>query len=230
MHVSSRGLALIEGFEGFSSAPYWDSYGRVWTRGFGETEGIHQGSNDISRAEGTANLKSRLERFYEPSIRALGVDFDQNQWDALCSFAWNLGAGIFTGSLRSALQGREWARAAGMMRGYDHAGGVVLAGLQRRREEEMRLFLTPGKRPDPLAVLPDAERRLVNTYDHYVKHPRLHRHGLVVTRAALVRARKGVWLAAHADMRRGLNAQQAWANGKRAARYAILMSRTKGLG
>jgi lysozyme len=230
MHISSRGLALIEEFEGFSSRPYWDAYGRVWTRGYGETEGIHAGSPSISRSEGQANLKARLERFYEPSIRALGVQFNQHQWDALCSFAWNLGAGIFTGHLRAALQAHEWRRAADLMLQYDHAGGVVLAGLSRRRREEARLFLTPGVTPDPLGALLKPERRLVNTYDRYRRHPRLHRHGLAVTRAAMVRMRKLIWLTVHREVARGVPAGKAWHYRHRGARYSILMSRTRGLG
>lgn len=229
MHVSSRGLTLIEGFEGWSSRPYWDPYGHVWTRGFGETEGIGPHSPAISRAQGSANLKRRLERFYEPSIRALGAGLNQNQWDALCSFVWNLGAGIFTGTLRSELQHRSWRAAADIMLQYDHAGGVVLEGLRTRREAEMRLFLTPAVNPDPLAVLLPAERRLVNTYDHYSQHPRLHAHGLKVTRAGLVARRKAVWLAAHNDIAHGASPAVAWGKLHRGARYQILLSRTRGL-
>src|SRR5437763_14613455 len=140
MHVSQRGLALIEGFEGWSSAPYWDRYGGVWTRGYGETEGISGSSRRITRAQGEANLRRRLELYYEPAIRALGVELSQNQWDALCSFAWNLGPGIFRGTLRAALQARRFDEAARLMLAYDHAGGVVLEGLRRRRQAEAELF------------------------------------------------------------------------------------------
>lgn len=230
LHVSSRGLALIEGFEGFSSTPYWDPFGGVWTRGFGETEGIGRHSPAISRQQGTANLRHRLERFYEPSIRALGVAFNQNQWDALCSFAWNLGAGIFTGSLRSALQHHEWRRAGDMMLRYDHAGGQVLSGLARRRREEVALFLQAAPHVDPLRVLELPERRLVNTYDHYMHHPRLHRHGLAVTRSRLVLARKAIAHAVFAEHHAGHSLERAWAFRNRLARWRILYSRTKGLG
>ncbi len=160
MHISANGLALIEEFEGFSSTPYWDAYGRVWTRGFGETEGITQHSPAISRAAAQLRLRELVQARYEPAIRALGVPLNQNQWDALCSFTWNLGAGIFTGELRAALQGREWERAAQLMRSYDHAGGQVLEGLARRRQIEVKLFLT---RPAP--YLPADEARWEREYD-----------------------------------------------------------------
>src|SRR5579863_5936368 len=143
MHISRRGVQLIASFEGFSSRPYWDPYGRVWTRGFGETEGITQHSLPISRKAGEARLQHLIETRYEWAIRDLGVTLNQNQWDALCDFAWNLGAGIFTGALRVALQHREWGGAAQLMLAYDHADGEVLEGLRLRRQTEARLFITP---------------------------------------------------------------------------------------
>src|ERR1035441_5992452 len=95
-HINQAGLTLIENFEGWSSCPYWDSYGRVYTRGYGETEGINGASPCISRAFGQSHLQGLVESRYEWSIRALGYPFSQNAWNALSSFVWNLGGGIFT--------------------------------------------------------------------------------------------------------------------------------------
>lgn len=147
-HISVRGLHLIEGFEGWDSCPYWDSYGGVWTRGYGETEGISSGSPCISRADGELKLRRLVEARYEWALRALHVPLNQNQWDALDSFVWNLGAGIFEGtSVGADLRARNYRAAAAVMLFYDHAGGVVLAGLRTRREAEVRLFLTPVAEP-----------------------------------------------------------------------------------
>lgn len=140
--ASTRGLHLIEGFEGFGSCPYWDPFGRVWTRGYGETEGISGGSSCISRSYGEANLAYRLHRFYDWAIYDLRTPLNQNQFDALDSFVWNLGAGIFTGTLRYDLQHRLFYAAARVMLQYDHAGGQVLEGLRTRRQAEVSLFLT----------------------------------------------------------------------------------------
>jgi lysozyme len=140
--IDANGLHLIEGFEGFSSCPYWDAYGRVATRGYGETEGIHSYSPCISRAYGEANLRYRVERFYEPYLRAQHVDLNQNQWNAAISFMWNLGAGIWQGTTIGAeLRARNFAGVASSMLQYVHAGGVVLAGLVTRRRSEASLFL-----------------------------------------------------------------------------------------
>ncbi len=147
-HISVRGLHLIEGFEGFGSCPYWDPYGRVWTRGYGETEGISGNSPCISRAQGENNLRYLVEARYEWALRQLGVPLNQNQWDALCSFVWNLGAGIFQGTTVGAdLRARQFYAASRIMLAYDHAGGQVLEGLRIRREAEVALFLTPEPKP-----------------------------------------------------------------------------------
>lgn len=145
--IDVRGLQLVEGFEGFSSCPYRDTVGTgtPYTRGYGETEGISRFSRCIGRAEGERNLKYRLEHFYGWAIAGLGVPFNQNQVDALYSFTWNLGAGIFTGSLRSSLQRHN----PFPMLAYDHAQGVVLLGLALRRRAEVALFLKPAHEETP---------------------------------------------------------------------------------
>jgi lysozyme len=142
MHIDAAGVRLIAGFEGFSACPYWDPYGRVWTRGFGETEGISAASLCISRATGEARLRYLVEARYEWAIRALGVPLTQPRWDALCSTLWNLGAGIvgFGTELGDLLRARDWRGYADALKRYDHAGGVVLPGLRLRREIEARPF------------------------------------------------------------------------------------------
>lgn len=223
MHISDRGVSLIAGFEGFSSAPYWDPYGRVWTRGYGETEGIDANSPHISQQEGLARLRHLVEARYEWAIDALGVAFTQAQYDALCSFAWNLGAGIFTGALREALLTRAWRQAADIMLQYDHAGGQVLPGLVTRRREEVALFLSSTAPPDPLAVLTTQERNDVRAKIVYSRHPRLHAHGLRVIGERLVRERKEIWLAAERGHDVHGNAvTPGWEVHNRRARYALL--------
>ena len=143
MDISEAGLKLIEEFEGYSYHAYWDRWGRVWTVGYGETENV--GSNSTqTRVEAEADLKRRLINEYEPAIKALGVNFNQNQFDALCSFVWNLGPGSMRWDVGRYCQAGQFAKAADAMLQYTHAGGVVLAGLVRRRQEERALFLKPA--------------------------------------------------------------------------------------
>lgn len=160
IHIDQAGLSLIERFEGWSSCVYWDGYGHVYTRGYGETEGIHSGSPCISRTQGEANLGYRIERFYQWAVRGLGVSLNHHQIDALDSFAWNLGAGIFTGSLRYDLQHGRFYDASLIMLRYDHAGGVRLPGLTTRRQLEAALLLKPEAVASPAAVKADRQRRL----------------------------------------------------------------------
>lgn len=144
IHIDGAGLHLIEEFEGYRQCAYWDQFGGVETVGFGQTRlpnghAVYAGFCFSGLAAATANLKDSVEREYQWAVRALGVSFNQNQIDALDSFAYNLGAGIFTGSLRSAIQRHD----PSALLAYDHAGGVVLSGLYTRRHQEVALFLKP---------------------------------------------------------------------------------------
>jgi GH24 family phage-related lysozyme (muramidase) len=148
MDISENGLRLIEEFEGYSFHAYWDQWGRVWTVGFGETENVGPGTT-MTRAQAEEDLKNRIIREYEPAIKHLGVDLNQNQFDALCSFVWNLGPGSMQWNVGHFIQAHNFQAAANAMLEYDRAGGVVLAGLARRRQQERALFLRPAKPPPP---------------------------------------------------------------------------------
>jgi lysozyme len=151
--IDSTGLHLIEGFEGYQRCAYWDPYGRVWTAGFGQTKGVYGGfcfpvvHGDKGVTAATANLKRSVQSEYEWAVHAIGYPFKQHEIDALDSFAYNLGAGIFTGSLGSDLASGHMYAASRIMLAYDHAGGIVLAGLRTRRAAEVRLLLTPVAKP-----------------------------------------------------------------------------------
>jgi GH24 family phage-related lysozyme (muramidase) len=217
MHISEAGLRLIEGFEGFSSAPYWDAYGGVWTRGFGETEGITGHTAAISYAHAHARLRTLIESRYEPAVKLLGVELNQNQFDALCSFVWNLGPGIFTGELREALEQRRWTLAAHLMQAYDHAGGQVLEGLRRRREAEAQLFLTA-----PRPYVPADEARWERQYDRLLRRkgpwPAVRRR---VLRRVMTARRREIWRLAKPKGPAG------WDELNRRARYEALLARTE---
>jgi lysozyme len=159
-HIDTAGLHLIEGFEGFSSCPYQDVTG-VWTIGFGEAF-VSPSTPCESRATAEGKLRWLIERDYEWAIRALGVPLTQHEWDALCSFSYNLGSDIFLGTTVGAdLRARRYFPATRIMLEYDHVGSVVLPGLRIRREAEVRLFLTPEPEPKPAPLSPAEKRRLV---------------------------------------------------------------------
>jgi lysozyme len=190
MNVSQHGLDFIAGFEGGESSDglfhaYWDAFGKVWTIGYGETANVHQGMT-WTKAQAEAELRASIERNYEPAINALGVALNQNQYDALCSFVWNLGPGSMTWDVGRDVRARNFLAAADAMLQYDSAGGQVLQGLVTRRQAERALFLTPYTSPDPYHYLwlddtvrhPEAtsERGAVEAYDRWRRMQTPHRH------------------------------------------------------
>lgn len=149
MNISTNGINLIKKYEGCSLTAYLCP-ANVWTIGWGTTEPIngvkiHKGMTITQKQADDlllANLKS-----YERAVNKLGVVFNQNQFDALVSFCYNLGTGIFTGNLLQAIQTKNWNSVASQMKLYNKArvNGVLteLKGLTKRRNEESALFLLP---------------------------------------------------------------------------------------
>lgn len=236
--IDQTGLNLIEFFEGLLLEATWDPFGHVWTIGYGETSGIHQGQV-WTQAQAQSDLVTRLANDYEPAVRALGVPLNQHQFDALCSFVWNVGPGSMSSSwtIGRLLRERDYAGAADSMLGYDTAGGVVLAGLVNRRRAERALFLTPmPPPPDPnhYEWFPVAEkfegknwneRAIVEEYDHLRKHGVLNRRKLKPVRADLKKLADRVSAVAH-DVPKGK--KPSWDEFHRGWRYQQLLHRSQG--
>jgi lysozyme len=144
--VSTEGLDLIRGFEGFRSEPYRDAVG-VWTIGYGETAGIGPNTKPWSRSYAEQRLRARVNRDYLKPVltlaKAVGLELKQNEADALASLAYNVGPGVFEKgrTMGDAIRSKNRARIADAFLLYDHAGGRVLEGLTRRRRRERELFL-----------------------------------------------------------------------------------------
>ncbi|MCL8307605.1 MULTISPECIES: lysozyme [Pseudomonas] len=140
MRTSQRGLSLIKSFEGLRLQAYQDAVG-VWTIGYGTTRGVNAGMK-ISKEQAERMLLNDVQRF-EPEVeRLVTVPLSQNQWDALVSFAYNLGsANLESSTLRRLLNAGDYAGAADQFPRWNKAGGKVLPGLTRRRAAERELFL-----------------------------------------------------------------------------------------
>ena len=136
--IGQAGLALIKQYEGCRLAAYRCAAG-VWTIGYGHTAGIHSGMT-ITQAQADAYLRQDIAKFEgyvnNPAYVPITANLNQNQFDALVSFAFNLGAG----NLRKLCKGRTAAQIARAMPSYNKAAGKVLAGLTRRRKAEQALF------------------------------------------------------------------------------------------
>lgn len=142
MQISQEGIDLIKGFEGCSLTAYSDSNG-VPTIGYGHTSGVTMGWV-ISQAQANQFLFDDLEQFETYVSDYVTIPITQHQFDALVSFTYNLGPGtLYHSSVLTYTNAGQIYQAADAILLYDHAGGVRLLGLTRRREAERRLYLTP---------------------------------------------------------------------------------------
>jgi len=156
MKISDNGLALLRQFEGCRLTAYKCPAG-VWTIGYGHTgtvDGVKIGKGmKITKDKAAQLLRSDCARF-EAHVSKYGP-WNQNEFDALVSFAYNVGN--INGLTASGKRSR--AEIAGAMLRYNKAGGKVLAGLTRRRQAERELFLTPCR----TATTPDREEEFEMT-------------------------------------------------------------------
>ena len=140
MTTSDRGKNLIKTFEGCKLKAYRDSVG-VPTIGIGHTNGVTMGM-EISQSVADKFFKQDVE-LPEKTINKLGINFRQNQFDALVSFMFNLGVGNFAKSTlkKKILAGADDKEIAEEFKKWNKAGGKVLAGLVKRREAEANLWM-----------------------------------------------------------------------------------------
>lgn len=146
MKTSDKGVALIKQFEGFRSKPYLCPAG-VPTIGYGSTyypdgKKVTLRDNPVTEADATAMLRSMLVRYENGVDRYVQVPITQGQFDALVSFAYNVGLSALKGStLLRLVNERNYVGAAAQFSRWNKAGGKVLPGLTRRREAERKLFV-----------------------------------------------------------------------------------------
>lgn len=141
MKISEAGLSLIKEFEGFRANAYLCSAG-VPTIGYGHTRGVKLG-DVCTREEAEEWLKEDVEAAERCVNQTVAVPLTENEFSALVSFVFNLGCGNFRKStLLKLLNESRHDEAAMEFRRWDRAGGMVLAGLTKRRLAEQRLFET----------------------------------------------------------------------------------------
>lgn len=140
MTTSQAGRDLIKKYEGLRLKAYKCPAG-VWTVGYGHTRGVTS-STEISQSMADLFLQDDI-RPLERYINKLGINFRQGQFDALVSFMFNLGEGNFNKSTlkKKILAGGNDDDIAAEFKKWNKAGGKVLDGLTKRREEEAELWL-----------------------------------------------------------------------------------------
>lgn len=142
MKTSQKGIDLIKQFEGFRSKAYRDVVG-VWTIGYGSTKNVKEGDT-ITREEAEARLRNELVEYEQHVTAACHVAPNQNQFDALVSFCFNVGPGnLRKSSVIKAHNRGDFQAAARAFALWNKAGGKVWPGLTRRRAAEAALYLEP---------------------------------------------------------------------------------------
>lgn len=143
MQTSSRGRELIKKYEGIRLKAYKPvAAEKYWTIGYGHygadvTEGM-----EITKERAEELLIADLKKFEKAVNKYMSTyNFNQNQYDALVSFAFNCGAGNLDKLVNYGK--RTISEIANKIPAYNKGSGRVLKGLVVRRAEEQELFLTP---------------------------------------------------------------------------------------
>jgi len=139
MRTGPQGIELIRHFEGCRFDAYLCPAG-VWTIGYGHTADVKEGDS-IDQEAAEAFLIEDLEKFEQAVTRLVEVPLTQQQFDALVSWTFNLGAGnLAESTLLRKLNNYQYAEVPEQMMRWVRAGGQVLEGLVKRRAAEAALF------------------------------------------------------------------------------------------
>lgn len=144
-HITEEGLRLIKHFEGLSLEPYQCQAG-VWTIGYGHTGAmIDKNTPKITEQQAEELLRHDVEKFEKAVLRLINRPLTDNQFNALVSFAFNLGAGNLQASTlrmkcnrgeddQVPLEFLKWnkVRINGIL--------VISSGLARRRAAEAGMY------------------------------------------------------------------------------------------
>ena len=147
--VSDICLAKIKEFEGLRKEAYLDAAG-VPTIGYGHTHGVRMG-DVISEYWAEHLLKADLYDL-EKQVESLG-DWNQPQFDALVSFAYNLGFyKLKTSTLMKTIkEGGNMRAIKQEFKKWIYAGGQIQPGLVKRRDWEAKRFFEPDEM-EPMKV------------------------------------------------------------------------------
>lgn len=174
MEISQSGLILIKAYEGLRLEAYPDpgTGGEPWTIGYGHTGGVRKGQV-ISVSDAEQLLSMDLERFERAVSRLITVALAQNEFDALVSFAFNVGIGALEDStLRKRLNAGEPKAKVFKeeLPRWNKGGSGVMEGLVRRRAAEVKLA-TAKVTAQVAEQVPAQVSFLEKAATHYVAEP-----------------------------------------------------------
>lgn len=158
MRISKNGIEFIKQFEGLRLKSYKAAPTEaMWTIGYGHygvgpNETITKDQAEELLVDDIAKYEARVNKYYTV------YDFNQNQFDALVSFAYNVGSI----DQLTANGTRNFTTISMKMLEYNKCAGVVLKGLTRRRELERKLFMTPVQSNNSLKPLDSIALEVIN--------------------------------------------------------------------
>ena len=140
MKISDKGIEFLIKEEGEVLHAYRCAAG-VWTIGVGHTGGVTPNMK-ITKEQSRQLLKSDLCRFEKAVNETIKHPLLQHQFDALVSFAFNVGAPAFKGSTlaKKINANAPWSEIRAEFLRWNKAGGKVLAGFTSRRKREAKLY------------------------------------------------------------------------------------------
>jgi GH24 family phage-related lysozyme (muramidase) len=149
MNLSQTGINLIKSFEGCRLSAYKPTPAEPhYTIGYGHSGDDVRAGETITQAQADAYLAQDLSKFASGVLALIKVPVNQNQFDALVSFAYNCGLGSFKSStLLTFVNQKNFSSAANEFAKWNKSGGKVLAGLIKRRAAEKALFLKAVPQP-----------------------------------------------------------------------------------
>lgn len=137
--LTATTLDFLRAREGFRANAYPDAGG--YSIGYGRFLGTKPVPSQVTRLQAERWLSEDAQKAADAIVRLVRVPLNQNQFDALVSFVYNLGEGALSRStLLKKLNAGDYAGAAGEFRRWVYSGGTILAGLVSRRAAERDLF------------------------------------------------------------------------------------------
>ena len=140
MKISNNGLDLVKHFEGLVLEAYKCPAG-VWTIGYGHTKDVQPGDS-WSEDHADHMLEVEMEEYEKYINDLVTVELNQNQFDAMVSWVYNLGVGnLQSSTLLKVLNAGDYAGVPEQIMRWNKAGRKTLEGLTRRRQAEADLFV-----------------------------------------------------------------------------------------
>jgi lysozyme len=148
MKLNNEGYLLITEFEGFSSKPYLCP-AKIPTIGFGSTyytngEKVTMLDKEITRLQAFNMFKSIADKFGSKVSKLVTSPLNQNQFNALVSFAYNVGIGNFASStlLKKVNINHNDPTIELEFKKWNKANKKELEGLTKRRNYEAHIYFS----------------------------------------------------------------------------------------